>query len=118
MLEHAVSVGGMTEEILSTATGNLAEVDGMLRAVVVTRQAAGAATVVVPGGESVGQRDVARGTHLHALAAMDAGFRIDGELLVCHHTTVEIAAHHMAHRPRSRTFPDMNLALFPIDNHS
>ena len=89
----------MTEIILSTATGNLAEVDGMLRAVVVTRQAAGAATIVVPGGESVGQRDVARGTHLLALAAMDAGFRVDGELLVGHHLTVEIAADNMAHYP-------------------
>ena len=43
----------MAEVVLSAATGNLAEVDGMLRAVVVTRQAASAATVVVPGGEAV-----------------------------------------------------------------
>ena len=108
----------MTEIILTAAAGDVAEVDGVLRTMVVAGQAAGAATVVVPNRETVGQRDVARGAHLLAPATMDASLAVDGELLVGHHAAVEITADDMTHHPRCRTFPDMNLALFPIDNHS
>ena len=84
----------------------------------VASEAASAAAIMMPDGEAIGQRDIARRAHLLALATMNAGLTVDGELLIRHHLTVEIAAHHMAHHPRSGAFPDMNLALFPIDNHS
>ena len=106
----------MSEVILSAAAGNLAEVNGVLRTVVVASQTAGAAAVVMPNGEAIGQRDVARGTHLLALPAMDTDLAVDGELLVRHHLTIEIAAHHMAHHPRGGSFPDMRFSCFSIDN--
>lgn len=106
----------MTEIILSTAAGNLAVIDGVLRAMVIASQTAGAATVMVPYGEAVGQRNVARGTHLLALATMDASLAVDIELPVRHHLTVEIATHHMAHHPWGGTFPDTQFPFFPVDN--
>ena len=72
----------------------------MFRTVMVAGQTAGAAAVVVPDGEAVGQRDVTCGTDSHTFATMDAGLAVDGELLVGDHLTVEIAADNMAHHPR------------------
>ena len=43
----------MAEVVLSAAAGNLAVVDGVLRAVVVAGETAGAAAVMVPDREAV-----------------------------------------------------------------
>ena len=45
------------------------------------------------------KRDVAHGTHLSTLAAVDADVGIDGELLVGYHKAVEVGADDVAERP-------------------
>jgi len=106
----------VSEIILSATAGNVSVVDGMLRTVMVASQTASTIAVMVPDGEAIGQRNVARGAHLLALPTMDAGRSVDDELLVGDHAAVEIAAHYMAHHPRRGTFPDVRLPHFPVDN--
>lgn len=99
---------------LSARVGSLAVADGVARADVIAGEAACALAAVKPFGRDaegdgsvVGGReggsaegDVAHGTRLHALAAMDAAVFIDAELAVADHVAVEIFAYDVCEQPR------------------
>ena len=78
------------EIVLSTATGDVAVVDGVDWTVVVTGEATGALAVVEPLGW--GASDIIDRTDLRTFATLDADISIDHELLIRYHPLVEIAA--------------------------
>ena len=69
--------------VLSTATGDVAVVDGVDGTVVVTGEATGALAVMEPLGW--GASDIVDRTDLRTFATLDADISIDHELLVRYH---------------------------------
>ena len=83
----------MAKEVLPSGAGDAAIVDGVGGAVVVAGEATGTAAIVEPGRR--GASDVIHRTDLSAFATLDAAVRINLELAVCDHATVEIGSQHV-----------------------
>ena len=83
----------MTKVILPSGAGDAAMVDGVGGAVVVAGEATGTAVVVEPG--RWGASDIIHRTDLGAFATLDAAVRINLELAVCDHATVEIGSQYV-----------------------
>lgn len=107
----------MSEIILATAARDLAIVDGMARAMMVTRQTASATVVMFPMGKTVFEHKVACGTNLRTPATMHTGIGIDCKLAVAYHPMVEITANDMAHQPRGPAAHRVPFATLLHHNH-
>ena len=88
--------------VLSTLASDATIVDGMLGTMVITTEAVGARTIVLPLGQSVAHHDVTRGTYVLAFAAMDTHIGIHRKLLVGNHAGIKIGANDMTERPRGQ----------------